>query len=130
MKKDQVQNALKMQPSQVFVRKRYQMFLNRPRAVCLFDASTAVEPGKACEISDLFKSLDESGEVHNYDYSGDVPIRLHGGDFAENETTYQGAYEHFQYGEPPQGESQTSAASEVPLASAAEQPQGEQAQSS
>lgn len=130
MKKELVDNALKMQPPQVFVRKRYQMFVNRPRAVCLFDTSTAVEPGKACEISDLFKNLDESGEVHNYDYSGDVPIRLHGGDFAENETTYQGAYEHFHYGEPPQGENQTSDASAAPQASAVEPPQGEQEQSS
>lgn len=130
MNKQQVQNALIMQPPRVFVRKRLDTFLNMPRVNCFFDSSTDVEPGKACEISDLFRSLDESGEVHNYDYSGDEPIRLHGGDFAENETTYQGAYERFQYGEPPQGENQSSAASEAQPASAVEQTQGEQEQSS
>lgn len=129
MKKEIIENALRLAPPKFF-RTRFEQFTIVQRVSCPFDTSTDVEPGKSCEISDLFKSLDESGEVHSFDYSGDNPIRLHGGDFAENETTYQGAYERFQYGEPPLGESQASAASEVQQASAAELQQGEQDKSS
>lgn len=112
-----------------YTRSRWQVFQNC-QYITVFDDHTDVEPGKCCEVADLFKQLDESGEVHNFQYSDNLPMSLHPGDFAENETTYQGAYERWLYGEPPQGDSQTSASSEAQTASAAEPPQGEQQQSS
>lgn len=62
------------------------------------DVSTSTNPDLSTEIADLFKQVDESGEVNNFAYSDNEPVSAYKGDFAENETTYQGAYEEYQYG--------------------------------
>lgn len=63
------------------------------------DATSETNPDLECEIADLFKQVDESGEVNNFAYSDNQPVRAYQGDFAENETTYQGAYEEYLYGQ-------------------------------
>lgn len=62
------------------------------------DVSTSTNPDLSTEIADLFKQVDESGEVNNFAYSDNTPVSAYQGDFAENETTYQGAYEEYLYG--------------------------------
>lgn len=62
------------------------------------DVSTSTNPDLSTEIADLFKQVDESGEVNNFAYSDNTPVSAYKGDFAENETTYQGAYEEYLYG--------------------------------
>lgn len=101
-----------------FIRFKYllQSDFNVPVVV---DQQTQVEPGKNTEIADLFKQLDESGEVHSYEYSGDTPINIHGSDFADNETTYQGAYERFEIGDYVNEEPQMQQTHEVSAANAA-----------
>lgn len=62
------------------------------------DVSTTTNPDLSVEIADLFKQVDESGEVNNFAYTDNKPVSAYKGDFAENETTYQGAYEEYLYG--------------------------------
>lgn len=62
------------------------------------DVYTSTNPDLSTEIADLFKQVDESGEVNNFAYTDDQPVSAYQGDFAENETTYQGAYEEYLYG--------------------------------
>lgn len=80
------------------IRTRYSL-MNDYNSSVIIDDSTTVEPGLSTEVSDLFKHLDESGEVHNYEYTNDAAVNVFGSEFSENETTYQGAYERWEYGD-------------------------------
>lgn len=75
---------------------------------------TQTNPDLSCEISDLFKQVDESGEVNNFAYSDTTPVNAYGSDFAEgNETTYQGAYEEWQFKTSPVEQAMSNEASEA-----------------
>lgn len=108
----------KTQLKPIYIRTRYCAMLNF-NCPLIIDESTQVEPGKATEISDLFKQLDESGEVHSYEYTGDTPVNIHGNDFAENPTTYQGVYEQWEFGDAVREVQQMQQASEASAANAA-----------